>query len=253
MEDRVVLITGGSSGIGLATAELFHSRGARVWITARNEERLAQAARSISSNVQFFPSDVTDEASLRGLATRIRDSEGHLDVLINSAGQLDLGRAEESVDVAERLIQANYLGVARTVAALLPLVRDADRGSIVTLSSFVGRLVPPYWSAYAASKYALQAYCHSLRQELHPEGIHVGLVLPGPVRSPMTEDRLGTPMYPVPWGVPVIAPDRVAQAILDAVFRRTPEVSVPRRFLPLLRFASAFPRVVDLFYRRYLR
>ena len=91
----------------------------------------------------------------------------------------------------------------------------------------------------------------ALRQELRPEGFHVGLVLPGPVRSPMTADLLGTAMYPLPFGVPVIDTPQVARAILATVRRRRSEVAVPRRFGPLLRLASAFPGAVDLLYRPY--
>ncbi|HUE96431.1 MAG TPA: SDR family oxidoreductase [Longimicrobiaceae bacterium] len=252
MRDEVVLITGGSSGIGLATAEAFARRGARVWLTARGEEKLARAAASLSRPVHTLPTDVEDQGSLDRLAATIREREGRLDVLVNSAGQLDLASADRgALEIAERLMRVNYLGLARTVATTLPLLRLGSRRSIVNLSSFVGRLVPPYWSAYAASKHAVQAYSHALRQELRREGFHVALVLPGPVLSPMTENLLRTPMYPVPVGVPVLPPDRVAEAILRCVFRRRVEVTVPGRFGPLLRLASAFPTLVDLLYRRY--
>ena len=252
MDGEVVLITGGSSGIGLATAAAFARRGATVWLTSRSREKLDAAAASLSHPVYTFPADVQDPASLERLIAEIRAREGRIDVLVNSAGQLDLAGADEvGTAIAERLMQVNYLGLTRMVAAALPLVRAGSRRSIVNLSSFVGRLVPPYWSAYAASKHAVQAYSHALRQELRPEKIHVGLVLPGPVLSPMTENLLRTPMYPVPFGVPVLTPDRVAEAILESVFRRRSESTVPRRFGPLLRLASAFPTLVDLIYRPY--
>lgn len=251
MRGEVVLITGGSSGIGLATARRFLDEGARVWITARDEQKLARAADSLGGSIHTFPSDVSDSSSLERLVETIRAREGKLDVLINSAGQLDLAPGEESAVVAENLIHVNYLGLVRTVAGTLPLLRIGSRRSIICLSSFVGRLAPPYWSAYAGSKHAVQAYAHALRQELRPEGIHVGLVLPGPVASPMTENLLRTPMYPVPFGVPVSTPGQVADAIRDSVLHRRQEVAVPRRFGPLLRLGSAFPILVDLIYRRY--
>jgi short-subunit dehydrogenase len=149
-------------------------------------------------------------------------------------------------------MKVNYLGITRVVGAMLPLLRLRKRRSIVNLSSFAGRLAPPYFGAYSASKWALQAYSHSLRQELRHEGFHVGLVLPGPVRSPMTDDLFGTPMYPVPFGVPVITTDVVAKAILRTTLNRRPETVVPGRFSGLLRLAAAFPALVDLYYRPYL-
>lgn len=253
MKNEVVLITGGSSGIGLAAAARFRDRGARVWITARNEEKLSRAAESLGGSVRYIPSDVTDAPSLANLARVLEREEGRIDVVVNSAGQLELAPAADSVEMAERLMAVNYLGVLKTVSATLPLIRKGSRKSIVILSSFSGRLAPPYFAAYSATKYALQAYASSLRQELRREKIHIGLVLPGPVASPMTEDLLGSAMFPVPIGVPVITVDRAAGAILECVSRRRSELPVPRHFHPLLRIGSAFPGIVDLLYRPYLR
>ncbi|MEX2570757.1 MAG: SDR family oxidoreductase [Gemmatimonadota bacterium] len=249
MRDEVVLITGGSSGIGLATARAFLERGAIVWLSARDEDKLARAAEELGGSIRIAPADVTDLPSLRSLSDRIRSAHGRLDVLINSAGQLDLAPAQDSAELAERLMRVNYIGLANTVAATLPLLHLGSRRSIVCLSSFVGRFAPAYWSAYAASKHAVQAFANSLRQELRPEGFHVGLVLPGPVASPMTSGYLRTPMYPVPFGVPILQPDDVANAIARCVLRRKREVTVPGRFGPLLRIASALPRLSELFFR----
>lgn len=254
MRGEVVLVTGGSSGIGLAAARRFAQRGAKVWIVARDEVKLHAAAESIEGDVGTLSADVSDPGSLLALARTVEERDGRIDILVNSAGQLELGDAAASAaDIAERLMRVNYLGLTRVVAATLPLVRAGRRRSIVNLSSFVGRLAPPYWSAYAASKHAVQAYSNALRQELKPEKIHVGIVMPGPVRSPMTQDLLGTPMYPIPFGVPVIEADRVADAILACAFRRKAELAVPHHFGPLLRLGAAFPRLVDLLYLPYRR
>ncbi len=252
MQDEVVLITGGSSGIGLAAARRFLNLGARVWLTARNEEKLARSGSELGAGVLTIASDVTDPASIQRLAATLREREGRIDVLVNSAGQLDLAASGESAaELAERLMRVNYFGLTQVVAATLPLLRAGSRRSIVNLSSFSGKLTPPYWSAYCASKHAVQSYSHALRQELRPEKIHVGLVLPGPVASPMTDDLLHTPMYPVPFGVPIISTDRVARAIVGCVLRRRAEVTVPAHFGPLLRIAAAFPRLIDLIYLPY--
>jgi short-subunit dehydrogenase len=252
MRGEDVLITGGSSGIGLAAARRFVDQGARVWLTARDERKLKQAVESLGSSARFIPSDVTDPASVQRLAHTLSTEAGGLDTLINSAGLLHLTPAETGADLAEQVMSVNYLGLTRVVAAALPLLRLRKRRSIVSLSSFAGRLAPPYFGIYSASKWAVEAYSHSLRQELHNEGFHVGLVLPGPVRSPMTADLFGTPMYPVPFGVPVITPEVVAEAILRTTLNRRAETVVPGRFSALLRLGAAFPRLVDLFYRPYL-
>lgn len=249
MRDEVVLITGGSGGIGLATAHAFARRGAQVILTARDEERLDRAARAIGQGASWIAADVTEEASLAALAEQVAQRTGHVDVLLNSAGQLTLGPGEASSDIAEQLMRVNYLGPVRTIARILPLIRKGSRKSIVNLSSFAGRLTPPFWSAYSASKHALQSYSNALRQELRAEGIHVGIVMPGPVLSPMTEDLLGSTMYPLPIGIPVIRPEQVSDAIVRTVLSRRKEVTVPGRFGAMLRLAGAFPRAVDLVYR----
>ena len=104
MKNEVVLITGGSSGIGLAAAARFRDRGARVWITARNEEKLSRAAESLGGSVRYIPSDVTDAPSLANLARVLEREEGRIDVVVNSAGQLELAPAADSVEMAERLM-----------------------------------------------------------------------------------------------------------------------------------------------------
>lgn len=249
MRDEVVLITGGSSGIGLATAHVFARKGARVILTARDSGRLERAAAEVGHGAGWIAADVTDDASVRSLTEEIASRFGHLDILLNSAGQLELASCEDSAEMAERLIRVNYLGPARTIARTLPLIRKGRRKSIVNLSSFAGRLTPPFWSAYSASKHALQSYSNALRQEVRRDGIHVGIVMPGPVLSPMTEDLLQSPMYPLPPGIPVITPDKVSDAIIRTILSRRKEVTVPGRFSGMLRLAGAFPRAVDLVYR----
>jgi len=250
---EVIVVTGGSSGIGLAAAGLFSRRNARVWLVARDQARLEATAATLGPGVRTFAADVSDPVSIEKLRETLAREEGRVDVLVNSAGQLDLAPAEAIGDgIAERLVRVNYLGTVWMISAILPLIREGRRRSIVNLSTVAGKISPPFMSAYSASKFALNAYTHALRQEVRREGIHVGLVLPGPVSTPMIEDRLGTAMYPRPIGVPVVTPEVVARAIVRCVAKRRAEVFVPGRFSPAMRIAAAFPTWVDAFYRRYL-
>jgi short-subunit dehydrogenase len=139
----------------------------------------------------------------------------------------------------------NYLGAVNMIDAVLPLLRLGGRRSIVNVSSLAGKLAPPYMAAYAASKFALTAYTHSLRQELAPEGFHVGLVSPAPVDTPMIRGRVRTRYYPLPPGIGVLTPEATAKEIFRLVLFRTTDRTLPGRLSPLVRLGQAFPRLVD--------
>jgi NAD(P)-dependent dehydrogenase (short-subunit alcohol dehydrogenase family) len=247
---EVVLITGGSSGIGLAAAHLFAREGARVILAARDEDKLARAVSMIGAGARALAADATSPEAVRALVENIGSREGRIDVLINSAGQFEIGPAEEGgAELAERLIGVNYLGPVRFTHECLPLLRRGIRRSIVNISSLAGKLAPPFMAAYSGSKFALAGYTHALRQELRPEGFHVCLVSPGPVDTPLIEGRIRTTYYPVPPGVPVVSAEAAAESVLRAVRKRSTEVVIPRRLGPVVRMGQTFPRLVDLVYR----
>jgi NAD(P)-dependent dehydrogenase (short-subunit alcohol dehydrogenase family) len=249
MRGEVVLITGGSSGIGLAAARLFVEAGARVVLVARDPERLVAAVEGFGDGARAFSADITSRDDTLRLAREVEASEGRLDVLINCAGQFEVGPVEEGgPELAERLIRVNYLGAINTIHAFLPLMRRGHRRSIVNVSSLAGKVAPPYMAAYAASKFALAGYTHALRQELGPEGFHIGLLSPAPVDTPMIEGRLGTRYYPLPPGIGVLTPEATATALVRLVLQRSADRIIPRRISPLVRFGQAFPLLVDGLY-----
>jgi NAD(P)-dependent dehydrogenase (short-subunit alcohol dehydrogenase family) len=249
---EVVLVTGGSSGIGLAVARRFAALGARVVLAARDAGRLEAAVAELGGGVRGVAADVTRDDSVRALLESVAAVEGRLDVVVNSAGVLELGRAETlGAAAAERVAQTNYLGAVRVMHAALPLLRRGRRRSVVNVSSLAGKLAPPYMAPYAASKWALAAYTYSLRQELRGEGFHLALVSPGPVRTPMLAGRMPREdaHYPLPPGVPIVDADDVAAVVVRVVRRRSADVTVPRHLAPLMRIGQAFPRLVDWMYR----
>lgn len=246
---RRVVITGGSSGIGLATARAFAGAGDEVILIARDAERLAAAAAELGDAASVFPADVADEDSVSGVGEQLA-AGGAIDILVNAAGQLETGPAEAVGPGAfERLMQVNFLGAVRMVHACLPLLRGSRAPAIVNVSSVAGLVAPPFMAAYAASKFALVGYTRSLRQEMHGSGIHIGLVMPGPVDTPMTEGRIGTAHYPLPPFTPIVGPEVVAQVIVRCVARRTAEVVVPGRLAAGCRAASAWPALADRVFR----
>lgn len=244
---RSVLITGASNGIGLAAAYTLARSASHLYLVGRDAARLQAAASDLPATA--ICADVSDPVQVAAMAEEVNRLGGRLDVVINCAGQLEVGRADQlGFEVAERLIRVNYLGAVSVIHACLPLLRRGTNPVIVNVSSVAGRLAPPYMAAYAASKFALGGYSHALRQELRQEGIHVGLVLPGPVDTPMVHGRLRTAYYPLPPGTPVLTAGRVAKAILAVIEHRLPEVLVPRRLAAAARFGSAFPALVDRLY-----
>ncbi|MGU3293198.1 oxidoreductase [Williamsia sp. M5A3_1d] len=171
----VVLVTGASSGIGLATARRFVSQGYRVFGTSRNPRRLPPV-----EGVTFVALDVTDDTSVTDAVAAVVDQGGRLDVLVNNAGALLVGGAEESsVAQVQQLFDTNFFGVVRMTNAVLPHMRARGTGRIVTVGSLVGFVPTPYNVFYSSSKYALEGYAQGLDHELREFGIRSVLVEPG--------------------------------------------------------------------------
>ena len=181
---QTVLITGSSSGIGQATAQLFAARGWKVAATARNPAALAPLA---GANVLTLRLDVTEEASIAAAVAATTDRFGSLDVLVNNAGYGLFGPLEgTSAEQLEAQFRTNVFGVVALIQQVVPLMRQRRSGTIITLSSTGGRVASPFAAAYHASKYALEGLCESLRFELKPQGIRVKLVEPGHVKTGFT-------------------------------------------------------------------
>jgi NAD(P)-dependent dehydrogenase (short-subunit alcohol dehydrogenase family) len=178
--DTVVLITGATSGIGKATAELLAARGYRVFGTSRDPT--GKKARGF----ELVQLDVTNDASVTACIAEIFGrTGGRIDVLVNNAGTGILGAAEEvTPDEAARLFQINLFGVMRTTSAVLPLMRARQSGTIINMSSSGGIASVPFAGLYCATKHALEAYTAALRHELWPLGVTATIVAPGPVSTP---------------------------------------------------------------------
>ena len=192
---RIVLITGCSTGIGLATARHLAARGDRVYATARNPEGSARLveARDAEANIRTLPLDVTDDASVQAAVTTVLDAEGRIDVLVNNAGIGAFGTFE-FVDeaVARATFETNFWGVMRVTRAVLPAMRAQRSGVIVNVSSVAGRIAGPAMGVYPASKFALEAASEALAREVYQFGIRVAIVEPGFVVTPILDKGLST-------------------------------------------------------------
>jgi NAD(P)-dependent dehydrogenase (short-subunit alcohol dehydrogenase family) len=176
---RVVLISGASSGIGRAIAELLASRGYRVFAGVR-----ASATTSPSPGIEVLPVDVRDETSVNACVDEVYNRAGRIDVLINNAGVNLVGAVEEtSIGQAQALFDTNVVGALRMIQAVLPGMRRQGTGQIVNISSVLGFIPAPFMGVYASTKHAIEGLSESLDHEVRAFGIRVILIEPSYART----------------------------------------------------------------------
>ncbi len=181
-DGKKVLVTGGTSGIGLATAKLLMADGARVMITGRSEGAIGNAREALGPDAVVLQSDASSLGEIERLVDQVRSTFGTLDALLISAGQTRFIPFEQMDEATyDELFAVNTKGPYFTVQKLAPLI--ADGGSIVFVTSVANRIGQPMISAYAATKAALRSLTRSLARELLPRGIRVNAVSPGPTDS----------------------------------------------------------------------
>jgi NAD(P)-dependent dehydrogenase (short-subunit alcohol dehydrogenase family) len=244
---KAVLITGGSSGIGRATALRLAGQGAHVVLAARNtaalDEVVCEAAR-LGAEALPVPTDVTDREQCGRAVAAVVERFGRLDVLICSAGvSLRAPFADCDLDVVERVVQVNFLGTLFATWFAVPHIK-ATRGSLVAISSLTGKCGTPSYAAYGASKFAVQGLYESLRRELASDGVHVGVVSPGFVDTPLRDKVLGPDGRP--WDNPPPPPFRVwplercVDAIVHLIVKRRAEALLPAFVRPLIALDQVF-------------
>lgn len=249
---KVVIVTGVSSGIGRATAEMFAKQGCLVFGTVRN---LSKA--SSLPGVQLIEMDVQDNASIQRAIQFVMDRAKRIDVLVNNAGVAMLGAAEEtSIDEVKWMFETNVFGALRTSQAVLPHMRAQRSGRIVNVSSVLGFLPAPYMGLYSSAKHAVEGMSETLDHEVRQFGVRVSLVEPGFTKTGLdtnapqvtnkiqaydTERKLVTSAVAKNVGS-APGPDGVANTIVDAALgawrmRHTPKgqaslLAKLRRFMP---------------------
>lgn len=229
-----MLVTGGSSGIGLALAAQAAGGGAQVAIVARDPRRLAAAAAQIDGGggrpVVVQSADVTDAASVRAAVAAVCDALGGLDVVVNNAGFAIPGLVADLPDDAfDAMLATNYLGAVHVTRAALPAVLASSHGMIVNVASMLGFMGMYGYGAYAASKFAVVGFTDCLRAEVAPRGVQVSLVYAPTTTTPGLE-RENAIKPPETWALESssrqFAPDAVAAAIWGGVSRGRYEILV---------------------------
>jgi NAD(P)-dependent dehydrogenase (short-subunit alcohol dehydrogenase family) len=186
----LALVTGTSSGIGLATAVALARAGHRVAATMRNLDGGAEIRKIAAAEklpIHLAALNVNDDASVREAFAKVVAEHGPIDVLVNNAGIPGGGVVEETtIDRFRQVMETNFYGALRCAKAVIPSMRERRRGTIVNVSSVAGRLALPSHGSYAASKWALEAVSESLAQELRPFNVRVAIVEPGVIATPIS-------------------------------------------------------------------
>jgi len=221
--DIVAIITGGASGIGLATARTLHSKGAQIVLADINSSGLLQASDLISQHNselqgQILPitTDVTNESQVNELMQQTISVFGRIDLVVTSAG-IGRGGAIDTFSASDMqmMMDINFMGTYHCVQASLPIMRQQKSGHFVFLSSVAGKFGVPLLSGYCASKWAVRGFSSALRSELHGTGIGITTVYPAWVDTPMVkQEENSLNMTDI---VVMLSPDEVATEILQAV------------------------------------
>lgn len=186
-EEKVAVVTGSSSGIGLETSLLLAKNGFRTFATVRNLNK-ANAIRIISDKgelpIHVVELDVSSDKSVNAAIDKINDESKRIDVLVNNAGYSLIGALEDlSMDEIKAQFETNLFGTIRVMKAVLPIMRKQKGGTIVNVSSMAGRVGFPLFPVYSGTKFALEGVSESIRLETDPLGIKIVLVEPGTIRS----------------------------------------------------------------------
>lgn len=254
LEDRVVVVTGASSGIGRALALAFARRGARVVLVARRKELLDSVEQEIepyAGGVLKIQADLTSARQRERVVSRTLKTFGRLDVLVNNAGVSWGGYFEEQEnDSIEAIIELNLKSAILLTRLVLPVMTAQNEGYIVNIGSSLSRSAAPGFSSYVASKFGLAGFSDSLRRELSGKNIRVLLALPSWTRSEMLPDEVALLIEKLP-GQSVEEAQKAAERIVEGLVRGARELPLGSPLMQMGLLAERYlPGIMNRLYWR---
>jgi short-subunit dehydrogenase len=250
LKDQVIIITGASSGIGLATARMAAKQGARLVLAARSRDALQRLTNEITQSggrAIYVVADVGKQEDVRAIARAAQDAFGGFDTWINNAGTGMYGRLEEiSIDDMRRLFETNFWGLIYGSLEAVKHLRQRG-GALINIGSTVSERAVPLQGIYSASKHAVKGFTDALRMELEEEGapVSVTLVKPGAIDTPFTINAKSYLEVEPKHAPPVYAPETVARAILHCAVQPERDVFVGAGGKGIAALGQYAPRLAD--------
>jgi len=246
LKDKVVVITGASSGIGALTAQMLSKRGAIPILVARSEDKLKETAAAISGVFGLYTCDVRDATAVEETFAQILATYGRIDILLNNAGY---GKFAAFTEMESRefddMMDVNYMGIVRCTKAVVPHMLERGSGQIVNVASMAGKIGTAKSVAYTATKHAVLGFTNALRQELRKSGIIVSAVNPGPIATDFFKTADPSGNYEKSVARMMMTPEHVSSKIVKVMETGKEEIDLPGLAGFGIRLYGLFPRLAD--------
>ncbi|WP_176717326.1 SDR family NAD(P)-dependent oxidoreductase [Vulcanibacillus modesticaldus] len=246
LKDKVVVITGASSGVGAEIAKLLAQKGATTLLMARSLEKLKKVSSQIEGKHEIYQMDVTSTEQVFQTMDDVLSKYGKIDILINNAG---FGVFDYFIDASlkdyEEMMDTNYMGMVRCTKAVLPSMLKRNSGHIINIASVAGKLATAKSAGYSATKFAMIGFANSLRHELVDTKIFVSSVNPGPIDTPFFDiaDPSGSYVKNIKWLM--LTPEQVANEVLDVIISKKSDKTIPFFSRVGVKLYHMFPNTFD--------